>query len=205
MPKRAHCSALRRGRRRWRPTSMSVSTPRSQPLRAQCTGCPVAVRLASSSAAGGLRMVTVGLVRELTAEAARQAALGAGAKLVGSFAYRLTAADRRTDRRAGAGHPAAVRRHRRRQRRRDPAQRGRTDALCIPLPCRRCRQSRDDRRDRRAAVGVWKAGHPDCERASGTRRAGHRARPGGDPQRVHASGSSRPKASTARAVKSIAC
>lgn len=50
-------------------------------------------RLASSSAAGGLRMVTVGLVRELTAEAARRAALGAGAKLVGTFAYRLTAAD----------------------------------------------------------------------------------------------------------------
>lgn len=53
-------------------------------------------RLASSSAAGGLRMVTVGLVRELTAEAARQAALGAGARLVGSFAYRLTAADLRS-------------------------------------------------------------------------------------------------------------
>jgi len=52
-----------------------------------------AMRLASSSAAGGLRMVTVGLVRELTAEAARQAALGAGAKLVGGFAYRLTAGD----------------------------------------------------------------------------------------------------------------
>lgn len=50
-------------------------------------------RLASSSAAGGLRMVTVGLVRELTAEAARRAALGAGAKLVGAFAYRLTKAD----------------------------------------------------------------------------------------------------------------
>jgi uncharacterized protein (TIGR01319 family) len=50
-------------------------------------------RLASSSAAGGLRMVTIGLVKELTAEAARQAALGAGAKLVGAFAYRLTAAD----------------------------------------------------------------------------------------------------------------
>ena len=49
-------------------------------------------RLASSSAAGGLRMVT-GLVRELTAEAARQAALGAGARLVGSFAYRLTSTD----------------------------------------------------------------------------------------------------------------
>ncbi len=52
-----------------------------------------AYRLASSSAAGGLRMVTIGLVRELTAEAARQAALGAGAKLCGSFAYRLTASD----------------------------------------------------------------------------------------------------------------
>ena len=51
------------------------------------------VRLASSSAAGGLRMVTAGLVRELTAEAARRAALGAGARLVGTFAYRLTAAD----------------------------------------------------------------------------------------------------------------
>lgn len=50
-------------------------------------------RLASSSAAGGLRMVTVGLVRELTAEAARRAALGAGARLVGCFAYRLTERD----------------------------------------------------------------------------------------------------------------
>jgi uncharacterized protein (TIGR01319 family) len=50
-------------------------------------------RLASSSAAGGLRMITVGLVRELTAEAARRAALGAGAKVVATFAYRLAAAD----------------------------------------------------------------------------------------------------------------
>jgi uncharacterized protein (TIGR01319 family) len=50
-------------------------------------------RLASSSAAGGLRMVTVGLVRELTAEAARQAALGAGARLIGTFAYEITSAD----------------------------------------------------------------------------------------------------------------
>jgi uncharacterized protein (TIGR01319 family) len=50
-------------------------------------------RLASSSAAGGLRMVTIGLVKELTAEAARQAALGAGARLVGAYAYRLTKAD----------------------------------------------------------------------------------------------------------------
>lgn len=54
---------------------------------------PWRYRLASSSAAGGLRMVTIGLVRELTAEAARQAALGAGAKLVGTFSYRLTKSD----------------------------------------------------------------------------------------------------------------
>ena len=63
-------------------------------LERRCGGLPrFKYRLASSSAAGGLRMVTIGLVRELTAEAARQAALGAGAKLVGTFAYRLTAAD----------------------------------------------------------------------------------------------------------------
>ncbi|GBE44019.1 MAG TPA: MutL protein [Rhizobiales bacterium] len=50
-------------------------------------------RLASSSAAGGLKMVTVGLVRELTAEAARFAALGAGARLVDTFAYQLSKRD----------------------------------------------------------------------------------------------------------------
>jgi uncharacterized protein (TIGR01319 family) len=58
-------------------------------------GRPLAFRhrLACSSAAGGLRMVTVGLVPELTAQAARDAALGAGAKVVGVFAHRLTAGD----------------------------------------------------------------------------------------------------------------
>ncbi len=50
-------------------------------------------RLACSSAAGGLGMVTVGLVKELTAEAAKQAALGAGAKLTGAFSYGLTRGD----------------------------------------------------------------------------------------------------------------
>ena len=38
---------------------------------------------ACSSAAGGLRMVTSGLVPELTSEAAKLASLGAGAKIVG--------------------------------------------------------------------------------------------------------------------------
>jgi uncharacterized protein (TIGR01319 family) len=52
-----------------------------------------AFRAASSSAAGGLALVVSGLVPRLSAEAGRVAALGAGAKLVGSWSYRLTAAD----------------------------------------------------------------------------------------------------------------
>jgi uncharacterized protein (TIGR01319 family) len=45
--------------------------------------------MACSSAAGGLRMVTVGLVPSLSSEAGVRAALGAGAKVVKSFAYNL--------------------------------------------------------------------------------------------------------------------
>jgi uncharacterized protein (TIGR01319 family) len=47
-------------------------------------------KLASSSAAGGLRMVAIGLVPDLTVEAAKRAALGAGAKVVFVYAYQLT-------------------------------------------------------------------------------------------------------------------
>ena len=50
-------------------------------------------RLACSSAAGGLRMVAIGLVPELTAKAAKLASLGAGAKLIGNYAYQLTEDD----------------------------------------------------------------------------------------------------------------
>lgn len=46
-------------------------------------------KLASSSAAGGLCIVAVGLVPDLTLEAARKAALGAGAKVTGSYAYEI--------------------------------------------------------------------------------------------------------------------
>ncbi|MBN1189203.1 MAG: glutamate mutase L [Dehalococcoidales bacterium] len=46
--------------------------------------------LACSSAAGGLRMAVVGLVRELTTKVAMEAALGAGAKVVGSFSFGLS-------------------------------------------------------------------------------------------------------------------
>ena len=48
---------------------------------------------ACSSAAGGLRMVTSGLVPELTGEAAKLASLGAGAKVVGIYAFQLTEED----------------------------------------------------------------------------------------------------------------
>ena len=46
--------------------------------------------LACSSAAGGLRMVAIGLIPELTVEAAKRAALGAGAKLIGVYGNELS-------------------------------------------------------------------------------------------------------------------
>ena len=46
--------------------------------------------LACSSAAGGLRVVSIGFVPELSCDAATQAALGAGAKIVGHYSYELT-------------------------------------------------------------------------------------------------------------------
>ncbi len=52
--------------------------------------------LACSSAAGGLRMVCIGLVPEYTTEAGRLAALGAGAKVVGSFSYEMTRSELRS-------------------------------------------------------------------------------------------------------------
>lgn len=48
------------------------------------------LRLACSSAAGGLSLVAIGLVTELTAEAARRAALGAGAVVRRVYSYQLT-------------------------------------------------------------------------------------------------------------------
>ena len=48
------------------------------------------VKLACSSAAGGLRMVTIGLVPDLTVKASKLAALSAGAKVTKVFAYDLS-------------------------------------------------------------------------------------------------------------------
>lgn len=49
--------------------------------------------LACSSAAGGLRMVAVGLIKSLTVKAAEEAALGAGAKLIKTYANGLSEED----------------------------------------------------------------------------------------------------------------
>jgi uncharacterized protein (TIGR01319 family) len=51
------------------------------------------VRRAASSAAGGMNLVAVGLVPELTGEAARMAALGAGAKVLRVYGHGLQSAD----------------------------------------------------------------------------------------------------------------
>ena len=53
-------------------------------------GASYECRLSSSSAAGGLGMITIGLIPELSAEAARRAALGAGAKVVKVYSFRLS-------------------------------------------------------------------------------------------------------------------
>lgn len=50
-------------------------------------------KLACSSAAGGLKMVAIGLVPELTAEAAKRAALGAGARVLKVYSYELTSSE----------------------------------------------------------------------------------------------------------------
>jgi uncharacterized protein (TIGR01319 family) len=49
--------------------------------------------VACSSAGGGLRMVTIGLVPSLSSEAGVRAALGAGAKVVKSFSFNLSLSD----------------------------------------------------------------------------------------------------------------
>jgi len=50
-------------------------------------------KLACSSAAGGLKIIAIGLVPDLTAEAARRAALGAGSRVLKTYSYQLTTQD----------------------------------------------------------------------------------------------------------------
>ena len=46
--------------------------------------------LACSSAAGGLKMISIGLGKDLTVEAGKRTALGAGARILKTFSYELT-------------------------------------------------------------------------------------------------------------------
>jgi len=61
--------------------------------RLRCGDLQFSAEYATSSAAGGLRMAACGLVPDLTGKAARLACLGAGAKLIKAFSYRMTDED----------------------------------------------------------------------------------------------------------------
>lgn len=50
-------------------------------------------KTACSSAAGGLKMITIGLVPEMTSEAAKKTALGAGARVIKTYSYGLSKED----------------------------------------------------------------------------------------------------------------
>ena len=50
-------------------------------------------KVACSSAAGGLKIIAIGLVPELTTEAAKKAALSSGGRVVKTYAFRLSPED----------------------------------------------------------------------------------------------------------------
>lgn len=58
-------------------------------LREQLPNVKFEKTLACSSAAGGLKMVAVGLAKDLTSEAAKRSALGAGARILKTYSYEL--------------------------------------------------------------------------------------------------------------------
>jgi len=51
------------------------------------------IKKATSSAAGGLKIIAIGLVPDLTSEAAKKASLGAGGKVIKTYSYELTNSD----------------------------------------------------------------------------------------------------------------
>ena len=59
-----------------------------------CAGFKYDELLVCSSAAGGLKMVALGLVPDLTAKAARTAASNAGAKVVKTYAYEISGSEK---------------------------------------------------------------------------------------------------------------
>jgi len=59
-------------------------------------------KVACSSAAGGLKIIAIGLVPELTMEAAKRAALGAGARVTGVYSFKLNKDEIREIKTSGA-------------------------------------------------------------------------------------------------------
>lgn len=79
------------------PTTVADDVNRGLDEALRLAGAPVAGPsqpiMVCSSAAGGLRIAAVGLVPELTLQAARLAALGAGGKVIRAYAWRLNSED----------------------------------------------------------------------------------------------------------------
>jgi hypothetical protein len=69
-----------------------MATAALEAIQKQC-GASFSKKIASSSAAGGLKMISVGLVPDLTAKASRMAAASAGAKVLKTFSYELSPED----------------------------------------------------------------------------------------------------------------
>ncbi len=70
-------------------TELRAAVPELAALPADLEGLEQVFVRASSSAAGGLKIVVAGLVPGLTVQAANAAALGAGAKVIGAFGFKL--------------------------------------------------------------------------------------------------------------------
>lgn len=77
----------------WKDVNIGVSKVLKEVERQGVDLDNVEYRLACSSAAGGLGMVAIGLVPDLTAEAAKRATLGAGAKITKVYSYELADAE----------------------------------------------------------------------------------------------------------------
>ena len=163
---------------------MGVDAARAM-LEAQVGGpLAPAVTLATSSAAGGLRMTVHGLTARMTAMAAREAALGAGAVVKYQTSGRLRDADlRRIAEARPQPDPARRRRGRRRLRHGAPQRRAPARAA-VPAHRRVRRQLDRGRRGARHSPVRRLQGARDRQRLPGHRRARHRARPRRHPRRV---------------------
>ena len=142
-------------------------------------------KYASSSAAGGLKMAAIGLVPELTLEAARRACLGAGAKVVCSYGFEIDHEVVRGDRSGPVRHHPAVRRHRRRRQADHQPQRPRAGPVGRDLPHSGGRQPGGRRLHQGDPGEGRQEGLPGRQRAARPRPGRGGARPGAHPGHLH--------------------